>query len=56
MPEPTEDMRELLRAIQTEIGAGKGFGSDRQRAVFGWLLAGALMALLGYVTYVVVTA
>ena len=39
MPEPTldrfrfslpmtEDMRELLRAIQTEIGAGKGFGSD----------------------------
>jgi len=28
MPEPTEDMRELLRAIQTEIRAGKGFGSD----------------------------
>jgi len=29
MPKPTEDMRELLRAIQTEIGAGKGFGSDQ---------------------------
>ena len=29
MPKPTEDVRELLRAIQTEIGAGKGFGSDQ---------------------------
>ena len=37
MPEPTEDMRELLRAIQTEIGAGKGFG-------IGNILAGDLIA------------
>ena len=31
MPEPTEDVRELLRAIQTEIGAGKCLSSgDRE--------------------------